>query len=61
MNRLILKILVYDMNGLTMAEKTIYDRSGSIELPVSHLPAGTYLVKILGNKWESAPEMMIRQ
>lgn len=55
------RLLVYDLKGRTVAEKTVHDRSGSIELSVSDLPAGTYLVKIQGNKWESPPEKMIRQ
>lgn len=55
------RLLVYDLKGRTVAEKTVHDRSGSIELSVTDLPAGTYLVKIQGNKWESPPEKMVRQ
>lgn len=54
-------LVVYDLSGKAILQSLISDKSGSTELSISELPSGLYVLKIFGDKWESAPEKFVKE
>ncbi len=54
-------LVVYDLSGKAILQSLISDKSGSTELSISELPSGLYVLKIFGDRWESAPEKFVKE
>ena len=54
-------IKLYDLNGRELMQSKIEGKSGNTELNISSLTQGIYLVKIYGDKWETAPEKFVKE
>ena len=55
------KLMVYDMSGKAVLQSAISGKSGSTELGINNLSPGMYLLKIFGDRWESAPEKFVKE
>jgi hypothetical protein len=52
-------IVIYDLNGREMLNKTI-NASGLISIDVSHLNSGTYIVKVISDEVVSSKKIFVR-